>query len=136
MYQKKNEEDIRNPLEYGMSILSGKWKTRIICLLSELRPMRYGEIKINLVNVSDGVLASTLNELIRNGLIVKEIENDENMLVEYKLTSKGESVIPLLHALCRWSGKYYKDASGIPMAHCLECDYYKHWEAEANRKQD
>ena len=32
-YQKKLEEDIRCPLEYGLAIFGGKWKSRIICVL-------------------------------------------------------------------------------------------------------
>ena len=33
MYQKKLEKDIRCPLEYGLSVFGGKWKSRIICVL-------------------------------------------------------------------------------------------------------
>ena len=34
MYQKKLEKDIRCPLEYGLSVFGGKWKSRIICVLA------------------------------------------------------------------------------------------------------
>ena len=34
LYQKKMEEDIRCPLEYGLSVFGGKWKSRIICVLA------------------------------------------------------------------------------------------------------
>ena len=30
-YKKKLEEDIRCPLEYGLAIFGGKWKSRIMC---------------------------------------------------------------------------------------------------------
>ena len=40
MYQKKTERDIRCPLEYGMEIFGGKWKTRIICVLAQNGWMR------------------------------------------------------------------------------------------------
>lgn len=33
-YKKKLEEDIRCPLEYGLAIFGGKWKSRIICVLA------------------------------------------------------------------------------------------------------
>lgn len=33
-YEKKLEEDIRCPLEYGLTVFGGKWKSRIICVLS------------------------------------------------------------------------------------------------------
>jgi len=31
MYQPKLEKDIRCPLEYGLAIFGGKWKSRVIC---------------------------------------------------------------------------------------------------------
>ena len=34
MYKKKLEEDIRCPLEYGLDVFGGKWKSRIICVWS------------------------------------------------------------------------------------------------------
>lgn len=34
MYQPKMEKDIRCPLEYGLAIFGGKWKSRIICVLA------------------------------------------------------------------------------------------------------
>ena len=33
-YKKKLEEDIQCPLEYGLTIFGGKWKSRIICVLA------------------------------------------------------------------------------------------------------
>lgn len=35
MYQPKTEKDIRCPLEYGLEVFGGKWKSRIICVLAE-----------------------------------------------------------------------------------------------------
>ena len=44
-YQKKLEEDIRCPLEYGLAIFGGKWKSRIICVLSANEKLRYSQIR-------------------------------------------------------------------------------------------
>lgn len=35
MYQRKLDKDIRCPLEYGLEIFGGKWKSRIICVLAK-----------------------------------------------------------------------------------------------------
>lgn len=40
-YKKKLEDDIRCPLEYGLAIFGGKWKSRIICVLSANEKLRY-----------------------------------------------------------------------------------------------
>lgn len=35
MYKPKLDKDIRCPLEYGLEVFGGKWKSRIICVLAE-----------------------------------------------------------------------------------------------------
>ena len=35
MYKPKMEKDIRCPLEYGLDVFGGKWKSRIICVLAD-----------------------------------------------------------------------------------------------------
>lgn len=44
MYQHKLEKDIRCPLEYGLQVFGGKWKSRIICVLAESGTLRYSMI--------------------------------------------------------------------------------------------
>ena len=96
MYKPKTEKDIRCPMEYGMDILGGKWKPRIICMLGLNGTMRYGELKKQLENITDTVLASTLKEMIGTD-IVKRIQYDEiPPRVEYALTDTGLSLIPVL----------------------------------------
>ena len=50
MYQRKLEKDIRCPLEYGLEIFGGKWKSRIICVLAEKGTLRY----LSLIHISSG----------------------------------------------------------------------------------
>lgn len=107
MYRKKTEEDIRCPLEYGMNLLGGKWKSRIVCLIGNKGPQRFGELKSDLVNITDGVLANTLTELTESGMIEKN-SHPGQMANDYCLTEKGKSVLPLLQKLCQWSAPYYK----------------------------
>ena len=64
MYQKKMQEDIRCPLEYGLAVFGGKWKSRIICVLAEKKLLRYSELRREMANITDAVLATTLKELI------------------------------------------------------------------------
>ena len=44
-YKKKLEEDIRCPLEYGLTIFGGKWESRIICVLSAKEKLRYSGLR-------------------------------------------------------------------------------------------
>lgn len=43
-YEKKLDDDIRCPLEYGVAIFGEKWKSRIICVLSAAEKLRYSEL--------------------------------------------------------------------------------------------
>ena len=60
-YKKKLEDDIRCPLEYGLAIFGGKWNSRIICVLSANEKLRYSELRKEMYNITDAVLAATLN---------------------------------------------------------------------------
>ena len=89
MYKPKLEKDIRCPLEYGLEIFGGKWKSRIICVLSKKKILRYSELKKELVNITDAVLSVSLKELIEDE-IIKRVQYDSiPVKVEYSLTEKG-----------------------------------------------
>ena len=63
-YQHKLDKDIRCPLEYGLEIFGGKWKSRIICVLAAKETLRYSELRREMGNITDAVLAAALKELI------------------------------------------------------------------------
>ena len=123
MYQKKLPEDIRCPLEYGLELFGGRWKSRIICVLAEKKRLRYSEIRREMVNITDAVLASTLKELIRDNMIERKSFDEIPPRVEYFLTQKGESVVPILQSICRWSGAFHRQEGEHLMAQCRKCDY-------------
>lgn len=95
-YKKKLENDIRCPLEYGLAVFGGKWKSRIICVLSARQRLRYSEIRREMYNITDAVLAATLKDLIEDGIVDRKSYDEIPPKVEYSLTSKGKSVIPIL----------------------------------------
>lgn len=69
MYQPKTEKDIRCPLEYGLEVFGGKWKSRIICVLAEKSTLRYSALRKEMTNITDAVLASALKELIKDEMV-------------------------------------------------------------------
>lgn len=123
MYQRKSDKDIRCPLEYGMDIFGGKWNSRIICVLSEKEVLRYSELRKEMVNITDAVLAASLKELIANEIVVRKSYDEIPPRVEYSLSEKGKSVVPILRSICKWSGIFYKEDSEHIMAHCQKCDH-------------
>ena len=123
MYQRKTERDIRCPLEYGMEIFGGKWKTRIICVLSKNGRMRYSRIRSEMTNITDAVLASTLKELLASKMIARKQYDEIPPRVEYNLTERGKSVVPVLQQICEWSDIFYNDDPDNGMKCCEKCNY-------------
>ena len=99
MYQHKLDKDIRCPLEYGLELFGGKWKSRVICVLAAGRVLRYSEIRREMVNITDAVLAATLKELIVSGIVRRKSYDEIPPRVEYSLTDKGVSVVPILQSI-------------------------------------
>lgn len=124
-YKKKLEDDIRCPLEYGLAIFGGKWKSRIICVLSVNETLRYSEIRREMYNITDAVLAAALKDLTEAGIIDRKSFDEIPPKVEYSLTPKGKSVVPILQSICRWSGIFYKENHGKKMVQCQNCDYHE-----------
>lgn len=103
MYHKKLESDIRCPLEYGLEVFGGKWKSRVICVLADKKTLRYSELRTELVNITDAVLSTTLKALIADDIVSRKSYDEIPPRVEYSLTEKGLSVMPILQSICDWS---------------------------------
>ena len=123
-YKKKLEDDIRCPLEYGLTLFGGKWRSRIICVLFAHKKLRYSEIRKEMYNITDAVLAATLKDLIEDGLIKRKSYDEIPPRVEYSLTEKGISVVPILQSICKWSGIFYKEDNDNEMVQCQKCDHH------------
>ena len=121
MYKHKLEKEIRCPLEYGLNVFGGKWKSRIICLLDEYKIMRYGELRAELNGITDTILSSSLKEMIKDKVIRRKQYNEIPQRVEYSLTEKGDSVIPILRSICKWSGNYHFEKHQLSLAQCKSC---------------
>ncbi len=123
MYQPKLPKDLRCPLEHALDYVSGRWKSRILCLLFSAGALRYGEIKKNLEGITDTMLTATLKEMINDELIRREQFAEIPPRVEYELDVKGRELVPFLRQICRWAGNYYRpgEMSEQEFAHCKNC---------------
>lgn len=123
MYLPKLPKDIRCPLEYALELFAGRWKSRILCMLYTNRTMRYGEIKKKLEGMTDTVLAATLKELLSDELVVRNQYPEIPPRVEYSLTKKAQSLVPMLRHICQWASDYHlpDEMQNSLMAHCRQC---------------
>lgn len=124
MYKPKLEKDIRCPLEYGLDIFGGKWDSRVICVLNALGTLRYSELRKEMGNVTDAVLASTLKKLIADEIIIRKSYDEIPPKVEYSLTERGKSVVPILQSICQWAGASYREDTENIMIQCQKCNHH------------
>lgn len=122
-YRHKLDKDIRCPLEYGLEMFGGKWMSRIICVLAAKEVLRYSELRNEMGNITDAVLAAALKELIAGQIVARKSYDEIPPRVEYSLTEKGQSVVPILQSICQWAGLYHKEDYNNTMVHCQKCDY-------------
>lgn len=101
MYQKKIPVSLYCGLHYFKEILNGKWKLMLIHYISEgfLRP---SELQRVIPKADRRVMNRQLEELVLHGFITKKIYDGKLSKVEYKLTSLGENLLPLIYEIERW----------------------------------
>ncbi|CAH1193256.1 hypothetical protein PAECIP111892_01176 [Paenibacillus auburnensis] len=93
------------PFGYTMSVIGGKWKMAILYLLSAKQSIRFNEMQRQLGTVTYKVLSAQLKELEADGL-VKRVEYPQiPPKVEYSLTPRGQTLLPVLEQLCEWGAQ-------------------------------
>lgn len=125
MSQRKESDNIRCPLEYGLKIFGSRWNARIICVLSAKEVLRYSELRKQIGNITDAVLAASLKSLIESEIVVRKSYDEVPPRVEYSLSEKGVSVVPIIQSICKWSGIFYKEDKENISVHCQRCDYHE-----------
>ena len=91
---------------YTMSLIQGKYKMFILYALMEYKVVRFNELKRYLKTISYKTLSSTLKELEADGLVHREEYPQIPPKVEYGLTERGQSLIPILDHMCEWGEKH------------------------------
>ncbi len=97
----------KEPFEYTLSVLSGKWRLKIIYVLTCLGTVRYNALKRNIDGITHKMLSSQLDELENEQIIVRNEYPQVPPKVEYSLTEKGKSLIPLVLSMCEWGKAHH-----------------------------
>ena len=95
--------DIKStPFGYTISIIGGKWKMIIMFWLVEYEVLRYGELKRCIGQISDKILNNQLKELEKDRIIIRKEYPQIPPRVEYRLSKRGLSLMPILEEMCKW----------------------------------
>lgn len=118
-YEHKLEKIRMCPIEYGLEVFGG------ICVISSQASMRYSEIKRELTGITDAVLAAMLKEMLADGLVERRQYNEIPPRVEYLLSDKGHSVLPLLQSICAWSRAHAGEELDSRLPSCTACQHLR-----------
>lgn len=91
------------PIRNVLSRFSGKWSMLILCVLAESGTARFSVISKAIPDISPKVLADTLKNLEKYGLVSRKLYPEVPPKVEYALTEMGISLMPILNQLVSWA---------------------------------
>lgn len=87
---------------YTMSLINGKYKMTILYTIAEFGTIRTNEMQRYIADISFKTLSLNLKELEKDGLINRKEYSQVPPKVEYSLTEKDRTLIPILNAMCAW----------------------------------
>ena len=98
------EPNMRNDcaIDATMSVIEGRWKAVVLCKLMKKGTMRFNQLMKEIEGVSPRMLTKQLKELEKDGMVSRKTYAEIPPRVEYSLTKRGESIIPVLSAIARW----------------------------------
>ncbi|WP_315513526.1 helix-turn-helix domain-containing protein [Prevotella histicola] len=110
-----NRSEIRDalypncPIRNVLSRVGDKWSMLVLFTLESNNNQRFKELQRNIPDISQKMLATTLKMLEADGLILRVAFSEIPPRVEYSLTKKGESLLPLINNLISWASDNMED---------------------------
>ncbi len=86
------------PIKKSLDMIGGKWKLRIIYQIG-METRRYGELKKMIPEISEKMLIQELKSLVDYNILARKIYHEVPPRVEYTLTPKGLSALPLIELM-------------------------------------
>lgn len=110
-----NRSEIRDalypncPIRNVLSRVGDKWSMLVLFTLESNNNQRFKELQRNIPDISHKMLTTTLKMLEADGLILRVAFSEIPPRVEYSLTKKGESLLPLINNLISWASDNMED---------------------------
>ena len=89
----------------AVELIGARWSGAILQVLMR-GPVRYAELRQSVPEISDRMLCERLRELEEAEIVVRRVEPDPPVRVEYELTEKGRALEPALASIGRWAEKW------------------------------
>lgn len=98
-------DQICSRYQHAIEIIGKRWTGLILKVLID-GPLRFNELAERLQVVSDRMLSERLKELEAEGVIERRVLPETPVRVEYRLTSKGRALGPVIDAIEEWSQEW------------------------------
>lgn len=92
----------------------GDWWTLLIVRDAFFGAKRFGDFEANL-GIAKNILSDRLQRLVEHEIFVKLPLGDSEQRFEYRLSPKGEALLPVLTALRDWSDEWIFGAGNEPV---------------------
>lgn len=102
------EKTYKCGIDLTLAVVGGKWKASILWHLAQ-ETMRFSDLQRQFSNTTRKMLTQQLRELEADGLVHREVYPQVPPKVEYSLTKKGITIIPILNQMCEWARGYLQD---------------------------
>lgn len=99
---KEYAKSIPCPAATTLRIIGGRWKVPILWHLSRHDVLRFSELHRGLAGINQKMLAQQLRQLQRAGVVHRKVYAQVPPKVEYSLTARGRSLMPIVSAMCKW----------------------------------
>jgi len=99
-------------LDAAIDVVGGKWKPMVLWAL-HVQPRRFGVLRRELPGISEKVLIQQLRELVRDGVVHREVVEQVPPNVVYSLTELGESLDRALAPLGEWGEQHMAHILGV-----------------------
>jgi len=90
------------PSRQVLARVGEKWTLMAVVALAD-GPVRFGGLLRRLEGVSQKMLSQTLRNLERDGIVIRRLYDERPLRVEYELTERGFSLLPLARSLKAWA---------------------------------
>ncbi len=102
---KEVESFDKTGFNHTLALIGGKYKLTILYAIYRHKIIRFNSLQRYLAPISHKTLSAALKELEADGLITRKEYPQIPPKVEYSLSDKGKSFIPVLYAMCDWGEK-------------------------------
>lgn len=104
-FMKEIEHRVNCAIDATMSVIEGRWKGTILCMLFKNGKMRFSELQKDIGEITSRILTKQLKELEEDGMLRRDVDTSGKIKVEYSLTERGMSIIPVLYSMAEWGAR-------------------------------